>query len=165
MERIKDWRKRNPTKRREQKQRERDRKFCKTHSLVYEDYILDRTKYKLAMGVRVKRAQRITPEQKQVTKLVKHAAERARKNGVPFDLSVRDLNIPDKCPYLGITLNKVNTKSYCPNNCSLDRIIPENGYVKGNVQVISFLANSMKNEASIDQLIVFAENIIKIHKT
>lgn len=42
----------------------------------------------------------------------------------------------------------------------MDKIIPEKGYVKGNVRVISALANLMKNNATIEQLINFSKNII-----
>jgi len=82
---------------------------------------------------------------------------RAKKLGVPFNLEVEDLmDVPDYCPILGIKLNKdkVFAKDH---SISLDRIIPELGYVKGNVQFISFLANRMKNNASFSQLLKFAD--------
>jgi hypothetical protein len=41
----------------------------------------------------------------------------------------------------------------------LDKIIPELGYVKGNVRIISTLANTMKSNATKDQLLTFAKNI------
>jgi hypothetical protein len=41
----------------------------------------------------------------------------------------------------------------------LDKIIPELGYVKGNVRIISTLANTMKSNAIKDQLLTFAKNI------
>jgi hypothetical protein len=37
-------------------------------------------------------------------------------------------------------------------NASLDRIDPNKGYVKGNVVVVSFQANAIKNNATIDEL-------------
>lgn len=43
------------------------------------------------------------------------------------------------------------------NSYSLDRILPEKGYVAGNVQVISHKANSMKYSASKEELKLFAD--------
>jgi hypothetical protein len=60
-------------------------------------------------------------------------------------------------------INKKNTITYSPNNSTIDRVIPELGYVKNNVNIISMLANSMKNHATIEQLLTFAGNVIKIH--
>lgn len=42
-----------------------------------------------------------------------------------------------------------------------DRIIPEKGYIRGNVRVISQKANAMKQDCSEEELIKFVEFIIK----
>lgn len=47
---------------------------------------------------------------------------------------------------------------------SLDKIIPELGYVVGNIQVISKLANNMKTNASVDQLVLFSEWVLNNFK-
>ena len=86
-----------------------------------------------------------------------------KKYGIPFNLTPEDLVVPEFCPYLGIKLTWIDGIQHDATP-SIDRIIPELGYVKGNVQVISYLANSMKRNASIEQLITFAENIVKLHK-
>ena len=47
-------------------------------------------------------------------------------------------------------------KGAVPSSPSLDRIIPELGYVPGNVQVISHQANTMKSNATLKELKAFA---------
>jgi len=83
----------------------------------------------------------------------------AKRAGVPFDLTLADFNIPTFCPILGIELLK-NKHSAKDNSPSVDRIIPELGYVKGNVQIISMLANKMKNSANFEQLRMFAKWVL-----
>lgn len=83
--------------------------------------------------------------------MVRNAKYRARDKNLPFDLSVNDLTIPDTCPILGIPLC-VNEKKSGGNSPSIDRLIPELGYVKGNVTIISHKANTIKNNASIEEL-------------
>lgn len=84
-----------------------------------------------------------------------------KKNGIPFNLSVEDIDIPEVCPLLGIKLTFVVGEGRLDSTMSLDRIIPELGYVKGNVRILSDLANRMKNSATPEQLKTFAINILK----
>jgi hypothetical protein len=76
-------------------------------------------------------------------------------------------DIPDTkiCPLLGVTLIwERSSWSKIPNNAAtLDRIDSTKGYVPGNVQVLSFLANRMKSDATKEQLVVFAKNILKLY--
>lgn len=83
---------------------------------------------------------------------------RAKSKQLPFNLEEKDIFIPSICPILGVPLTRHT--QYAP---SLDRINPAKGYVKGNVQVISQLANVMKNNASPEQLRKFAEWVIKTY--
>jgi hypothetical protein len=61
------------------------------------------------------------------------------------------MTIPSKCPVLGIPLHR-GVGGFCDNSPTLDRFIPELGYVKGNVEVISFRANRIKCDASMDEV-------------
>ena len=87
--------------------------------------------------------------------LFDRAKKRAKAKKLDFNLQVSDIVIPAFCPVLGIPIS-IGKKTIQPNSPSLDRIIPELGYVKGNVQVISARANAMKNDASRDELLRFA---------
>jgi len=84
-------------------------------------------------------------------KLLKHAKERAGQQGVPFDLELEDIVVPAVCPVLGIQLFNGVGASH-DGSPSLDKVIPELGYVRGNVMVVSYKANAMKRNASLEDL-------------
>jgi len=85
------------------------------------------------------------------------AKQRCKMNGLDFNLDFDDIIIPEKCPILGITMNVNSGRSGAYRNSpSLDRIDNSKGYIKGNVWVISQLANAMKHAASIEDLKSFA---------
>lgn len=92
--------------------------------------------------------------------LISEAKSRAKANSIPFDLEADDVCIPEFCPVLKVPL-KVGVGKAGPFSPSLDRIDPNLGYVKGNVQVISLRANRMKNDATREELISFAEWVIE----
>ena len=88
-----------------------------------------------------------------------------RKN-IVFEISKEYLaklfeEAPDKCPIFGTEFgivkyspgNKDNNGSFRNNSFSIDRIVPELGYVEGNLIIISDLANRIKNNATPDQII------------
>lgn len=84
-------------------------------------------------------------------RLLTGARRRARKAGVPFNLSHDDIRIPPRCPVLDIKL-VTGTGVSTDASPSLDRIIPASGYVPGNVIVVSHLANRIKSSATPDQI-------------
>jgi hypothetical protein len=94
---------------------------------------------------------------------------RARTQEIPFDIDVEDIHIPETCPVLGIPLVS-NAGDGGPgyglfNSPSLDKIIPELGYVKGNITVMSNLANTMKNCGTLEQCVLlgkWAEKMIVV---
>lgn len=83
--------------------------------------------------------------------LLYSAKQRARLKNLPFDLELEDIQIPERCPIFGIPLESSGGLSN-PNLATLDRLVPEKGYVRGNVWVISWRANRMKGDASLDEL-------------
>ena len=72
----------------------------------------------------------------------------AKKRGIFFDLIIDDIIIPEVCPVLGIVLDK-NQPDAKP---SIDRIDNTKGYVKDNIMTISWRANKLKNDGSLDEL-------------
>lgn len=99
--------------------------------------------------------------------LFNRAKHNAKNKNVPFDLSIEDIEIPEVCPYLGVPfvlgIEKSHSRTENGSTYSIDRIIPEKGYVKGNIRIISWKANTMKNSASIEELVTFAKNVLLIH--
>lgn len=89
---------------------------------------------------------------------------RAKQNNIPFNISEEDIIIPEVCPILGIKLipKRGLKRGYYPDSPSLDRIIPELGYIKGNVRVLSARANLLKNNASLDELRLVYEDALRI---
>lgn len=90
----------------------------------------------------------------------RRSKKRAKSKGIAFDIKVKDIHIPDRCPLLNIPIEvqKGGANDFSP---SLDRIDSTRGYVQGNIWVISRLANIMKAHATIDQLLLFSKNIQK----
>ena len=84
------------------------------------------------------------------------------KYGFNFNLTIEDIVIPEKCPILEIPLS-TNPNDYKEQNYyTVDRIDSSKGLVKGNIQVISMLANRMKSKATESELLAFATNGFKI---
>jgi hypothetical protein len=88
--------------------------------------------------------------------------QRADLLGLEHTLTENDFDIPTHCPFLGCELTSVRGQGRQPTNASLDRIDSSKGYIPGNVQVISDLANRMKQNASTDELIAFAKGVLKV---
>ena len=94
-------------------------------------------------------------------KMWRRAKSRVVKSGVPFDIEVSDIIIPEFCPILEIPLVVYKGRSGGEHNSpALDRIDNNLGYVKGNIMVISHLANMMKSSASLEQLKKFADWVL-----
>lgn len=90
--------------------------------------------------------------------MLNRTRKRAHAKNIPFNIEISDIIIPEKCPILNIPL-KLNTVSAKDDSPSLDKIDSSKGYIKGNVRVISRLANIMKAHATKEQIEKFCENI------
>ena len=95
--------------------------------------------------------------------LLYRAKERAKKNGLDFDLTISDINIPLACPVLGIPLAHGGRLS--PNSPSIDRIDNTKGYVRGNIVVVSLRANLLKKDATLDELQRLAKFYANLERT
>lgn len=89
--------------------------------------------------------------------MLRCAKLRAKEKGLEFTITSSDIKIPPVCPLLGIHISKGNGKSH-HGSPSLDRIDSSKGYVPGNVWVISKKANTIKNNASLEEFMTIAKN-------
>jgi hypothetical protein len=82
-----------------------------------------------------------------------YARYRAKKKGIHFDLQLEDVVVPECCPccrqpfVLGAPLGRA-----VPQTPSLDRFKAELGYVKENIAVICFRCNTLKRDATLEEL-------------
>lgn len=84
----------------------------------------------------------------------------AKNQGVEHSLSKEDIVIPEFCPVFAV---KLIAGGRTENSMSLDRVNPLSGYIKTNVRVISWRANRLKNNASLEELERIVE-YIRSHK-
>lgn len=96
-------------------------------------------------------------------KMWRRAKNRASKSKLDFDIEVTDIVIPEYCPILNIKLKEhIGRPGGEKHSPALDRIDNSKGYIKGNIMVLSHLANMMKSNATNKELITFA-NWIKVN--
>lgn len=95
-----------------------------------------------------------------IKSMLRSAKTRAYKNNLEFNLELSDIIIPEVCPILEKPFS-FGTKENYDFSPSLDRINNEKGYIKGNIRVISKKANTMKNNATVEELTNFCKNIIR----
>ena len=85
-------------------------------------------------------------------KLWDNARKRAKKNGIEFSIEPSDIVIPEVCPIFGMRLERGSGGTRLDSSPSLDRLDNNKGYIKGNVWVISWRANHLKSNASLEEL-------------
>lgn len=89
---------------------------------------------------------------------------RAKREGMDFDLDESDLTLPEFCPVFGIPLI-ISDSKLSANSPSVDRIDNSRGYVKGNIVVVSHKANSMKRAANLAEMRQLADFYESLERT
>lgn len=92
--------------------------------------------------------------------MLKSRRDDARRKGLPFDITIEDIEIPTICPVLNIPIFFSDKRTN--NTPSIDRIDNSKGYTKDNIVVCSWRANLLKKDATLlelSQLAHFYTNI------
>ncbi len=110
--------------------------------------------------IRVKNEQSICPNiEKRKYQMFSRLKYRATKEGIKFNLKIEDVEWNTICPVFGFQLdyfNRIKRKT-----ATFDRLIPEKGYTKGNVFIISHSANRKKVDSSLEDLQKICQYIVK----
>jgi len=96
-------------------------------------------------------------------KMWEGSKKRAKEDGTIFTLTLEDIpEIPERCPVLGILIVSNTKAGPLDSSPSLDRIIPELGYAKGNVRIISNRANRLRSDGTAEELRRIADDAEKL---
>ena len=122
----------------------------------YRQYIKDGRIYKYRQDMR-KRQRKKYREDIQY-RLYRRAKSSAAQRNILCTITKADIQVPEKCPVFGTLFSENHDTMY---RATLDRIDSSKGYEPGNIQVISWLANTMKNNATPEELVLFARWILR----
>ena len=88
-----------------------------------------------------------------------HAKSRAKIQNLPYDLTLEYLEsiANDECPVFNTPFVWGQSNGKHPYRPSLDRVVPDLGYVKGNVVFISLKANIIKQDITEKELYAVAD--------
>lgn len=95
----------------------------------------------------------LTPYARLISQL-NQAKRRAKSKGIEFNITRDDIIIPDSCPVLGIPIERSvgGTNKASDTSPSIDRVDSNKGYTKDNICVISWRANRIKSDATLEEL-------------
>lgn len=96
---------------------------------------------------------RVTRSNRDDAKKLWHSVRnRAATKGVHFTLALEDIVVPDECPVLKKPIIPASIGGVNPMMPSVDRHIPEKGYTKDNIVIMSHRANSLKSNATFEEI-------------
>ena len=149
-----------------EKNREKINKYAREHYYKNKEVRLEWQKkyYKKNKEIIIVRNSKYRNSHPEVA-MVSSAKKSAASKRLPFNIDTEYLReiLPEdnKCPVLSFPFKK-GIKTWHDSSPSLDRIIPKLGYIKGNVQIISWFANRIKSDATPEQLMTIATYYKKI---
>lgn len=84
----------------------------------------------------------------------------AKKKGLEHTITREHISQVEFCPLTGIKIDWTVSGRHL-SNPSVDRIDSTKGYTPDNIEIMSCLGNTMKNKATVEQLLFFARAILK----
>lgn len=95
--------------------------------------------------------------------IIRNIKGNAKRRDIEFNITYKDFTLPEYCPLLNLRLKYRGEDGFNDNDrATLDRIDNTKGYIPGNVWILSRLANTMKNEATNEQLHLFCQNMLSM---
>ena len=95
--------------------------------------------------------------------LLENAKKRSKENNLPFNIDENYIKsifpLDNNCPIFGTKF--IRNDYYA--RASLDRIVPELGYVKDNIIILSNRANMIKSDCSIQELFSIIDSFRKLY--
>lgn len=73
-----------------------------------------------------------------------------KNKNIPFNIKFEDVKWPEYCPILDIKINYFND-TMTDDSPSFDKMHPDVGYIKENVQIVSWRANRIKNNGTAEE--------------
>lgn len=83
--------------------------------------------------------------------MLANARARAKRENYPCSITMKDIIFPKFCPITNLEL-RFNKGKTAEDSYTLDKIIPELGYVPGNIRVISRKANRWKDNMTRENI-------------
>jgi hypothetical protein len=106
--------------------------------------------------------QGLTDLQQAFSKAFTRKKQNSKQTGWTWDVTMSDIQWNTVCPILGLELDWF-AESRQENSPSFDRIDSSKGYVVGNVQIVSWRANRIKNDGTKEEHYKIYEYLTKIY--
>lgn len=108
----------------------------------------------------------LSPFRYHLRNMKRHAHESGQACSVSLDDLKKQWDQQDgRCPYTGWEMENANTSGHrisrSPRKASVDRKDSKQGYVPGNIQFVSMMANFAKNDFTESELLSFCESVVK----
>ena len=138
---------------------------CREFKCIFEFYFV---KSKLSSGRATTNGKRINTyckkcqsdqykESSTELKIFNACKKRSREKELEFTLRLEDIVIPTHCPMLGVLLFPATGQAAHANSPSIDRLDPRKGYTTENTVIISHRANTIKSNATPEELRLIAD--------